>query len=121
MSRELSRDTMGGLFMNLMQHLKCIEVRLDYARAASSQKQKYAINNALNKARGAINAICDLLGDGAQVQMVKKELDKVDLVYIMLLTEQLFELKEEDMQEITELIDNYLKQKYGESVQSEQV
>lgn len=105
--------------MNLMQHLKCIEVRLDYAKAATSQKQKYAINNALQKTRSAINHICDLLGDSTQVLQVKSELEKADLVYIMVMTEQLFKLPAEDMEEVTELIDQYLIKKYGADIESE--
>ena len=44
---------------------------------------------------------------------VKKELDDEHLVYIMLLTEQLFDLGSEDIEEIIELIDNHLNKKYG--------
>jgi hypothetical protein len=50
---------------------------------------------------------------------VKSELDKVDLVYVMVLTEQLFKLPKEDMEEVTELIDQYLIKKYGAEVESE--
>jgi hypothetical protein len=116
---ELRKDTIGELFMNLMQHMKCIEIRLDYAKASTSQKQKYAINNAVTKTRLAINHICDLLGNSEQVMKVKSELDKVDLVYVMVLTEQLFKLPKEDMEEVTELIDQYLMKKYGAEVESE--
>lgn len=109
---ELRKDTVGELFMNLLQHMKCIEVRLDYAKAATSQKQKYAIDNAVRKVRVAINHICDLLGDSNQVMIVKSELDKVDLVYVMVLTEQLFCTPKEDMEKISEMIDKYLSDKY---------
>jgi flagellin-specific chaperone FliS len=114
MSKELSQDTIGELFMNIMQHMKCIEVRLDYAKAATTQKQKYAINGAVNKVKTAINHLCDLLPNSQAVMEVKKNLDKVDLVYVMVLTEQLFRMKAEDMEEVTELIDDYLKKKYGD-------
>lgn len=102
--------------MNIMQHMKCIEVRLDYAKAATTQKQKYAINSAVNKVKGAINHLCDLLPNSQAVLEVKKNLDQVDLVYIMVLTEQLFKMKTDDLEEVTELIDDYLKKKYGEPV-----
>lgn len=115
MSKELSQDTIGELFMNIMQHMKCIEVRLDYAKAATTQKQKYAINGAVNKVKTAINHLCDLLPNSQAVMEVKKNLDKVDLVYVMVLTEQLFRMKAEDMEEVTELIDDYLKKKYGDA------
>lgn len=113
MSQELSKDTVGELFMNLLQHMKCMEVRLDYARAASTQKQKYAINNSLLKVKSAINHICDLLGDSSMVLEIKKNLDKADLVYLMVITEQLFALPEEDLQEITDMIETHINQKYG--------
>jgi hypothetical protein len=118
MSHELRKDTVGELFMNLMQHMKCIEVRLDYAKAATSQKQKYAINNALVKVRAAINHICDLLGDSSMVLKVKRDLDNPDLVYIMVLTEQLFNLPQEDLEEVTEMIDKHLNLKYGADIES---
>lgn len=110
---ELRRDTVRELFKNLLQHMKCIEVRLDYAKAATSQKQKYAISAAVGKVKAAINTICDLLGDSNMVLQVKKELDKTDLVYVMLLTEQLSDVPAEDLEEISEMIDNYLTQKYA--------
>lgn len=110
---ELRRDTVGELFKNLLQHMKCIEVRLDYAKAATSQKQKYAIGVAVGKVKAAINTICDLLGDSNMVIQVKKELDKSDLVYVMLLTEQLSNVPAEDLEEVSEMIDNYLSKKYG--------
>jgi len=109
---ELRKDTVGELFMNLMQHLKCIQVRLEYAKAATSQKQKYAIGQAVTKVKSAIDGICDLLGDSDMVLKVKQDLDKVDLVYIMVLTEQLYSLRREDLEEVTDMIDNYLMKKY---------
>lgn len=118
MSRELAKDTVGELFMNMLQHMKCIEVRLDYAKAATTQKQKYAINNALIKVRAAINHICDLLGDSSMVLKVKQDLDKTDLVYVMLLTEQLFKFPEEDLEEITDMIDEHMKQKYTDTLKN---
>lgn len=118
---ELSKDTVGELIKNLMQHLKCIEVRLEYAKAATSQKQKYAINHAVMKTKAAINHICDLLGDSNQVLKVKSELDKVDLVYVMVLTEQLFSLPQEAMEEVTEVIDKYLIEKYGSESEYQQM
>jgi len=118
---ELKKETVGELVTNLMQHLKCIEIRLEYARASTSQKQKYAINNAVTKARSAINHICDLLGDSDQVLKIKSDLDKVDLVYVMVLTEQLFSLPVHMMEEVTEVIDKHLMEKYGPDPEHKQV
>lgn len=116
---ELRKDTIGELFMNLLQHMKCIEVRLEYAKAATSQKQKYAIDNAVKKVKVAINHMCDLLGDSSQVLQIKSDLDRVDLVYVMVLTEQLFKMPAEDMEAVTEMIDEYLNNKYGTDPQPE--
>lgn len=113
MSQELKKDTVGELFMNLLQHMKCMEVRLDYARAITSQKQKYAITQAMTKVKSAINTMCDLLGNSEMVMKIKQELDKTDLVYTMLLTEQLSILSKEDLEEISDIIDNHINSKYG--------
>jgi hypothetical protein len=121
MPDELKKETIGELFMNVMQHMKCIEVRLDCAKALTSQKQKYAISQAVSKVQSGINTICDLLGDSGMVLKVKQDLDRADLVYVMLLTEQLVPLPAEDLEEITEIIDNYLIKKYENSNNSEQV
>jgi hypothetical protein len=112
MTQILKNDTIGDLFMNLLQHMKSMEVRLDYAKAVTSQKQKYVINNALNKVNSAINHVCDLLGDSEMVLKVKKDLDQADLVYVMLLTEQLLVLPAEDLGEITDMIEEHINKKY---------
>jgi hypothetical protein len=112
---KLQKDTVGELFMNVMQHMKCIEVRLAYAKAATSQKQKYALNNAVTKVNSAINHICDLLGNSDMTMAVKKDLEKVDLVYVMVLTEQLFKMTNDDLEKVTDMIDQYLNEKYGQS------
>jgi len=118
---ELKKETVGELVRNLMQHFKCIEIRLEYAKAATSQKQKYAINNAVMKTKSAINHMCDLLGDSGQVMKIKSDLDKIDLVHVMVLTEQLFSLPTEIMEEVTEVIDKYLMDKYGSEPEHKQV
>ena len=108
----LNEKSIGNLFSCVLQHLKCIEIRLEYAKAASSQKQKFALNNAATKVKVAIDNLCDLLPDSTQVLEVKKELDKANLVYVMLLTEQLISLPEEDLEEVIELIETHINNKY---------
>ena len=108
----LNETSIGELFSCVLQHMKCIEVRLDYAKAATSQKQKHVLNAALQKVRAAVNHVCDLLPDSTSSLIVKKELDKADLVYVMLLTEQLIALPQEDMEEVIELIENHINDKY---------
>lgn len=113
MSDVLSEDSVSKLFANVMQHMKCIEVRLDYAKAATSQKQKFALKSAVTKMTSAINTLCSLLPDGEAVLEVKKRLEEAELVYLMVLTEQLFDLPKEDLENITQMIDDYLIKKYN--------
>lgn len=113
----MDQGTVGELFMCVLQHMKCIEVRLDFAQAITSQKQKYALNQAKRKVEVAINHICDLLPDSDTVLQVKKQLDDADLVYVMLLTEQLLKLKAEDLEEVVSLIENHINTKYSEDAQ----
>jgi len=120
MAETLNVQSISQLFETVLQHAKCIEVRIDYARAVTSQQQKYVLTNALNKVNAAVNHICGLLPSSDSVLKVKKQLDSADLVYVMLLTEQLMRIKPHDMEEIVELIDKFLIEKYGtdEQVQS---
>ena len=106
-------DSVGSVFKAVLQHLKCIEMRLECAKALTSQKQKYALGNAVQKVKLAINHICDLLPNSKSTMEVKKELDSEHLVYIMLLTEQLYDLGSEDIEEVIELIENHINKKYG--------
>ena len=108
----LNEKSIGNLFSCVLQHLKCIEIRLEYAKAASTQKQKYALCNAAQKVKVAIDHLCGLLPDSNHILEVKKELDKANLVYVMLLTEQLISLPEEDLEEVIELIETHINNKY---------
>lgn len=108
----LNDDTVGELFSCVLKHLKCIEVRIEYAKAVTSQKQKYALGSAVKKVQGAVNQLCDLLPNSESTLSIKKELDAAHLVYVMLLTEQLYHLKEDDLEEIVILIENHINNKY---------
>lgn len=111
----LRDDTLTQLFTTVLQHMKCIEVRLDYARVATSQKQRYVLGNAVNKVQGAINHICDLLPDSTAILKVKKELDDPKLVYLMIFTEQLMRAEPGDMEDLVEIIEKHLDEKYGKT------
>lgn len=114
MSEELSKDTIGELFMCIMQHMKCIEVRIEFARCTATQKQRFALKNAVGKVQVAINHLCDLLGDSDMVMKVKKHLDSPVLLEVMLLTEKLSTLKDnDDIEHIVDYIDQYIETKYG--------
>lgn len=110
--QELSEKSLGNLFTTILQHMKCIELRIECAKATTTQKQKYVLSNIQNKIQVAINHLCDLLPDSKMVLDVKKELDKSDLVYVMLITEQLMQLGEDDLEEVVELVQNYINNKY---------
>jgi hypothetical protein len=103
------------LFETVLQHIKCIEARIECARPLVSQNQKYVLGNAINKINAALNSIYSLLPDSDSILRVKKHLDDTDIVYVMLLTEQLMRIRPDDMEEVVELLDNYLFNKYGKS------
>lgn len=103
--------TIGELFMCVLQHMKCIEIRLDYAKALTSQKQKYALGQAVNRMKGAINSLCDLLPDSDTVLKVKKDLDNTDLVYVMLLTEKFSQLTADELEEVDQILEQYITKK----------
>lgn len=118
MSATLSEKSVKELFETVLQHAKCIEVRIECAKGLTSQKQKHALNAAMLKVQGAINVICDLLPNSDSVLKVKKNLDHPGLVYVMLLTESLLQVKnQDDMEELVEVIDKYLINKYGKPEQ----
>lgn len=109
---EIKTDSIAQLFMTVLQHMKCIEVRMDYAKVNTTQKQKMVLANSIQKVRVAINDICSLLPDSDKVIQIKKELDKSNLVYVMVFTEQLMRAKEEDLEVLASMIENYLDEKY---------
>jgi hypothetical protein len=108
----MKTDSIAQLFMTVLQHMKCIEVRMDYAKVNTMQKQKMVLANSIQKVRVAINDICSLLPDSDKVIQIKKELDKSNLVYVMVFTEQLMRAKEEDLEVLASMIENYLDEKY---------
>ena len=111
MENGLSENSIKALFTSVLQHSKCIEVRIEYAKRLTNKAQKNALGRALLKIKSAINDICDLLPNSSSVLSVKKELNKEHIVYTMLITEQLIDLQPEYLEEIVELIENYLKDK----------
>lgn len=110
-NKELKKDTIGELFMNVLQHMKCIQIRIEFAKHFTSQKQKYALDMSVKKAKSAIDNICDLLGDSSMVLKVKKELDESKMVYVMLLTEKFSQLTTEELEEIDEILEDYIIKK----------
>lgn len=75
---------------------------------------KYKINTLINKVESAIDGVCNLTKNREVVQMIKDDLEKTDLVYHMVIAEQLYNINEETLREITDLIDDYLLQKVKE-------
>jgi hypothetical protein len=113
MSEELSQKSIGNLIGCLLQHSKCMEVRLEYAKAATSQHQKFVLSNAIKKIQVAMNTVFTLFPDEKSIKESKEVLERPDLLDILLITEELFKVPSEDLENIIELIDSYLENKYG--------
>lgn len=106
-----NQESLGQLIQYLLYHMKSIDVRLDWSSHNFKGQSKYELNLAVSKVRTAVDAICYMSKNKDLIHRIKKDLDKVDLVYYMTLTEQLFMLRTEELEEITDLIDTHLKQK----------
>lgn len=107
----MDKGTVGELFMCVMQHMKCIEIRLDFAKSLLSQKQKYTLAQSQKKVEVAINHLCDLLPNSDVVLKVKQQLDNSDLVYVMLLTEKFSQLTAEELEEVDQILEEYITKK----------
>lgn len=110
----MNNKPIAELFETVLQHAKCIEIRIDYAKALTSKQDKYLLTQALTKIRSAIDTICSVLPNSESVLKIKKNLDQADMVYVMVLTEQLMRIRPTDMEEVIELIDEFLMNKYGQ-------
>lgn len=97
----------------LLQHTKCMEIRLEYATAQTSQYQKHILKKATDKVKSALETIFTLFPDKASIEHSKKVLDRADIVNVMLITEELLKVPEEDIENIVDIINNYLDNKYG--------
>lgn len=113
----MNNKPIAELFETVLQHAKCIEIRIDYAKALTTKQDKYILTQALTKIRSAIDTICSVLPNSDSILQVKKNLDEADMVYVMVLTEQLMRIRPSDMEEVIDLIDSYLIKKYGQSEQ----
>lgn len=82
---------------------------------------KYRIKQSINKVESAIDDICSLTKNPDVSRRIKKELERADLVYHMVLAEQLYDINEETLREITDLIDNYFLEKAKKDGISEQL
>lgn len=108
-----SQERLGHLIRHLLYHIKSVEIRMLCSTTDFKGDSKHKLNQAINKTRLAIDSVCDMFNNQEVIVTLKKHLDEVDLVYYMTLTEQLFDLKREDLEEITDMIDEYLIKKYG--------
>ena len=106
------------LFQNVLYHTKCIQLRIECAKAIldNNPKHKNLFNLVISKAENIINTLCSVLNTSEDVLTIKKELENnSDLMYTMLFLEQLTKLKldDEDKENINEMIEKYLTDKYG--------
>ena len=112
-------DSIGSLTRYILYHFKSIEQRLKWSKSLNDFKQqdKHVLNKAILKVSGGLNEFLSIVRNPDLVTRIKADLEKPDLADYMVLTEQLFDLGTEDLAEVTELIDNYLKQKHDNIVQ----
>lgn len=110
---EMSEKSIHNLVGYLLQHAKCMEIRLDCAKAQTSTYQKHVLGNAMKKIQAALNTVFVLFPNEDSINNSKKVLERGDIVNIMLLTEELLKVPEEDIEDIVDLINNYLDKKYG--------
>ncbi|HEY4062316.1 MAG TPA: hypothetical protein VGM30_10470 [Puia sp.] len=109
------QESIGLLIRYVLYHFKSIEERLSWSKATNGfiQQDKHTLNKAIQKVVSAIEDVLTIVRNPELIRAMRAEINKQDLAYYMVLTEQLFDLKEEDLVSITDLIDQYLKQKYG--------
>lgn len=112
-------DSLGSLTRYILYHFKSIEVRLKWSKSVNDfrQNDKHVLNKAILKVTAGINDFLTVVKNPTIEKAIRAELEKPDLADYMVLTEQLFDLSSDDLSEITELIDNYLKQKHDKPVQ----
>lgn len=116
-----NNEHIGDLIKCLLIHMKIIQVRMQCSTHLFKGDSKHKINQSVNKVELAINSICEMTKSPELVTMIKKSLDKVDLVYHMVLAEQLYDINEETLLEITDLIDDYLLKKSQKNEQKDQM
>jgi len=111
-------EPLGDLVKCLLIHMKSIQTRMEYSTHDFKGDSKYKINLCIKKVASAIDGICSLTKNQEVIRLVKKELEKADLVYHMVLAEQLYDANEETLKEVTDLIDDYFLQKEKEKNES---
>jgi hypothetical protein len=109
---QLNENQVTDLFVHVLEHLRCIEIRIQAAKGITTKNQKHALGKALKNAQLAIDNVCGILPDTKSVVNVKNYLERADLVYLMLITEQVFRVPPEDVEIIVELIENHINTKY---------
>lgn len=107
-------EPLGDLVRCLLIHMKCIEVRMKYSTHQFKGDSKYKIGGCINKVKKAIDGICDLANNPEAVRLIQRELERADLVYHMVLAEQMYNATEQTLREVTDLIDEYLIKKENE-------
>lgn len=107
------QDNIGLFIRYLLYHYKSIEIRLENSIAVKELRQndKHKIKLSLQKVKIAIDDVIKMTQNQEVIDALQKELNGVDLVYYMTLTEQLFDLNSDCLYDITNLIDDYLEKK----------
>lgn len=114
MTEEQQRNkTVGSLLSFLLQHMKCMESRIEFTKALTNKQEKYVLTTALNRINSGFNAIFSLIPDST-VAEIKQKLERPDLVYMMVIMEEMMQIPVGDIEEVVELINDFIQKKYGQ-------
>ena len=108
-------NKIGNLLRTLLYHSKSIEHRLQFYKDSTNQlihNDKKILTNSIHKVNIAIDNIIGIVRDKKVTELIKKEVESIDVTYISVILEQLYDLPLEDLENITDLIDDYLNKKY---------
>lgn len=106
-------DNLKNLIQDTLYHLKSIEHRMAWSKAIHELRpqDKHKINQVITRVKNGILDIAMLVPNVELQRNVMAMVNTDDrIIYYMTLVEQLFTLDEPMLMEITDLIDNHLKQ-----------
>lgn len=105
----------------ILYHFKAIQERFINSKAGFKENDKYIIQKQIDKVEVAIENFISIVKERAIADGIKRSLERKDLVCLMTLIEQLMDLPDEDLEDITDLIDDFLKKKHEHSTGQEAV
>lgn len=114
MTEEQQRNkTVGSMLSFLLQHMKCMESRIEFTKVLTNKQEKYVLTTALSRINSGFNAIFSLIPKATVIE-IKQKLERPDLVYMMVIMEEMMQIPVGDIEEVVELINDFIHKKYGE-------